>query len=587
MNIGPSFGWFHHADGDRGVVLCASIGYEGLCAHRSWRALADALAAAGLPTLRFDYPGEGDSLGDSEDSLLLDRWRGSIRAAVDWMRETVGVREVALVGLRLGASLAAEVGGVERLVEIAPVVKGRSYLRELDAMARMLAASAGAPTSPKGQEVELEGFVLSSATCDAICAVDLTRLAAAPAPRILVMRDPTTRSVADHVARLEALGAVVETRELADYAALTPAPLPAPPPMDDFAAIVAFVGAGAARARILAPAPGGLATDVFTETALRFGADGRLAGVLCLPRGAPAATVVMLDTGANHHIGCGRSAVIHARALAEMGVASLRMDSLGVGESAPVAGGPRSALYRAERAEDVVAALDCLAARGLKRITLFGVCSGATLAIFAALRDPRVEAMILANAQVFGRIDDAAIDELLTTGFGATSTYVSKAMSARAWARVASGEVSLGKLVSIFAALARRKTMSLLRATRLGPGHGKALEARRNFATLARRGVRMLLVHGDRDVGREEVDLCFGADGRFLRRLDGVSLDVISGADHALASQLSREAMLERISAFLRSAEMRVAAPRRRSKTLVGALTLAAIGALAMLMHLE
>jgi pimeloyl-ACP methyl ester carboxylesterase len=401
------------------------------------------------------------------------------------------------------------------------------------------------------------------------------------------MRDPASRAIGEYAARLEALGAKMETRDFANYAALTPAPLPAPPPLADFDAIVAFAGDGARRARIAAPAPGGLATDVFVETALRFGADGRLAGILCLPRGAPSATVLMLDTGANHHIGCGRSAVLHARALAEMGVASLRMDSLGIGDSARVEGGPRAALYREERAADVGAALDCLAARGLTRVTLVGVCSGATLALFAALRDARIEGLILANAQVFGRIDDKRIDALLTTGFGATSTYVSKAMSASAWARVVSGEVALSKLVSIIAAIARRKAVGLLGASRLGPGRSKAVEARRNVSALARRGVRMLFIHGDRDVGREEVDLCFGPDGRFLRRLDGVSLDVLSGADHALASRLSREAMLERISAFLRSAETSVAAPRRRSKTLVGALALAALGALAMLMNLE
>ncbi|MBY6241006.1 hypothetical protein [Methylosinus sp. Sm6] len=588
VTIGPSFGWLHHADGDRGVVMCASIGYEGLCAHQSWRTLADALAAAGLPTLRFDYPGEGDSLGDGDDPALVDSWRGSIRAAVAWMRETIGVREVALVGLRLGASLAAEVGGVERLVEIAPVVKGRSYLRELGAMSYMLATTANAPTSPKGEDIELEGFALSRATCEAIRAIDLTCLPAAPAPRILAMRDPAARSIADHLSRLEALGAEVETREFADYAALTPGPLPAPPPLADFDAIVAFLGADARRAPIMAPAAGEFATDRFVETALRFGADGRLAGVLCAPRAAPSATVLMLDTGANHHIGCGRSAVIHARALAETGVASLRMDSLGIGDSARVEGGPRSALYREERAEDVVAALDCLEARGLPRVTVFGVCSGATLALYAALRDARVERLMLANAQVFGRVDETMIDELLTTDFGATSTYVSKAMSARAWARVASGEVSLGKLASIFAALARRKASGLLGAARLGPGRGKALEARRNFAALARRGVRILLVHGDRDVGREALDLCFGPGGRFLRRLDGVSLDIVSGADHALASPLSRDAMLERISAFAREAETSgAAAPRRRSQTRSGALALAARSALATLMRLR
>jgi len=59
VSIGQNFGWLHHANGDRGVVMCAAMGYEALCAHQSWRVLADGLAAAGLPTLRFDYPGGG------------------------------------------------------------------------------------------------------------------------------------------------------------------------------------------------------------------------------------------------------------------------------------------------------------------------------------------------------------------------------------------------------------------------------------------------------------------------------------------------------------------------------------------------
>jgi hypothetical protein len=60
------FGWLHPAPGRRGVVLCNAWGQEALCAHRSWRLLAMDLAAAGLPTLRFDYPGTGDSLDDPE-----------------------------------------------------------------------------------------------------------------------------------------------------------------------------------------------------------------------------------------------------------------------------------------------------------------------------------------------------------------------------------------------------------------------------------------------------------------------------------------------------------------------------------------
>jgi pimeloyl-ACP methyl ester carboxylesterase len=587
VSIGPCFGWFHHAEGDRGVVMCATIGYEGLCAHQSWRILADRLAAAGLPTLRFDYPGEGDSLGDGDEPDQLARWRESIRAAVAWMRESIGVREVTIVGLRLGASLAAEVGGVDRLVEIAPVVKGQSYLRELKAMSRMLAASAGAPEGAGGGGVELEGFALAPALCDEIKTVDLARLDARPAPDVLLMLDPSARAGADHAARLEALGSRVRTATFAEYVALTPAPLPAPPPLADFDVIVAFAAEGAGSGRTATPAPSGLSTDVFVEKAVRFGEDDSLAGILCLPRGEPETTVLILNTGANYHIGCGRSAVVMARELARSGVASLRMDGLGIGDSAVVEGGPRATLYREERAVDVSAALDLLARRGLTDVVLLGVCSGATLAVFAGLRDARVGRMILGNIQIFSQRDDETLEERLTTGFGATSTYVSKAMSARSWARVVSGEVSVGKLVSIGGALLRRKAAGLLKASRLGPAQAAALDAQRNFAALARRGARILILHGEHDVGREELELCFGSDARFLRRLGGISFDIVPGRDHSLASPASRTALQERLFAFLRSAETTSVPPRRTSGALFGAAALAALGALALLVKHE
>ncbi|CAN2534130.1 hypothetical+protein [Methylocapsa aurea] len=582
--IGESFGWLHHADGDRGVVMCASIGYEGLCAHQSWRVLADRLAAAGLPTLRFDYPGEGDSLGDPADPALVDSWREQIHMAVRWMREAIGVREVTLVGLRLGAALAAEVGGVERLVQIAPVVKGSSYLRELKMMARVLAASGATPeasvaAATAGDDIHLEGFAITQSMAAAIKRIDLTRLEAAPAERVLLLHDPAALPAPEFLQRLESLGAIVETRELLDYRALTPAPVPPPPPLADLDAIVAFASEGAGRALTSRPPEGALATEHFIERAALFGERRQLAGVLCLPRGKPKMTVLMLDTGANHHIGCGRSTVDFARSLARHGFASLRMDTLGIGDSAALAEGPRAALYQMERAADVSAALDFLEMRGLEEVTLYGVCSGAALALYAALADDRVKALALANLQVFGRIDGEDRDKLLEMGFAATHTYVAKAMSARAWGRVVNGEVSLGKLVDIASSLARRKASAFAGALaqRLGVTHGKAREARANFAELSARGVRILMLHGDHDVGREEMDVCFGPDARFLRTLPNVAIDVVDGADHALSSALSREALLEKMSFFLLAADRYADPGRDNRKATTGALTLATL----------
>ena len=71
----PLFGWLHgHAGVSRGtgLVLCNPFGYESLCAHRTLRRLAETASAAGIPTLRFDYDGCGDSAGSDMDPRRLE-----------------------------------------------------------------------------------------------------------------------------------------------------------------------------------------------------------------------------------------------------------------------------------------------------------------------------------------------------------------------------------------------------------------------------------------------------------------------------------------------------------------------------------
>src|SRR6187402_2642822 len=91
------FGWLHEGvpSAARGVVLCQPFGREAMWVHKGWRVLAENLAAAGSPTLRFDYAGTGDSAGESEDfgegEEQLERWLKSIRAAVAFLKQTTGV----------------------------------------------------------------------------------------------------------------------------------------------------------------------------------------------------------------------------------------------------------------------------------------------------------------------------------------------------------------------------------------------------------------------------------------------------------------------------------------------------------------
>jgi len=122
------------------VLLCNPFGEEASRAHRSYRVLATQLERAGYAGLRFDYSGTGDSLGDSR-AATIDDWVGDIVIAAERLRAASGASRVALVGLRLGATLAtlASASGALRPRHVLlwdPVVDGAGYVRELIAQHR-------------------------------------------------------------------------------------------------------------------------------------------------------------------------------------------------------------------------------------------------------------------------------------------------------------------------------------------------------------------------------------------------------------------------------------------------------------------
>ena len=144
-------GWLHRpaSAADVGVLICAPVGRDARCAHLLLRWIGEALAEAGYPALRFDYLGCGDSLDVAPEVDALSVWTANIHQAADALQAATGVRRLVFCGLRLGASLAAAATqareDVAGLVMMAPVVRGRAWLRELK-----LAAELGTPSHRPG-----------------------------------------------------------------------------------------------------------------------------------------------------------------------------------------------------------------------------------------------------------------------------------------------------------------------------------------------------------------------------------------------------------------------------------------------------
>ena len=113
-----------------GVLMLHAFAEEKLWTQRASALLARALADAGLPVLRFDHRGHGDSDREHHE-MTLDSMLEDLDAAAAAFRAAEGVDELHLFGFRLGGALAlaraAELGA-SSVALVNPVADGGDFL---------------------------------------------------------------------------------------------------------------------------------------------------------------------------------------------------------------------------------------------------------------------------------------------------------------------------------------------------------------------------------------------------------------------------------------------------------------------------
>jgi hypothetical protein len=140
------------------------------------------------------------------------------------------------------------------------------------------------------------------------------------------------------------------------------------------------------------------------DEALRFGPEGQLVAILSRPgtvrAGAtPGLAFVLLNAGVLHRVGPHRLHVVLARRIATAGVASLRLDLGGIGDSITTSD---AASFRDSAVADTREAMTGLtAAIGAERFVLFGICAGADNSIATALVDDRVAGIVLVDPAAY------------------------------------------------------------------------------------------------------------------------------------------------------------------------------------------
>jgi exosortase A-associated hydrolase 2 len=168
--------------------------------NRSRRMLALQMAAfaeRGIGSLLVDPYGTGDSEGEFQD-LTWDGWREDTLAGLAWLERETGTR-VAILGLRLGAMLAAEIARdhgsrIGCLVLWQPVVDGElamTQMLRLRLAADMSTAGAAGLTTKDlrsrlaaGEIVEVAGYPLRGGLTAAIDRLQLRDMAPPPPLRV-------------------------------------------------------------------------------------------------------------------------------------------------------------------------------------------------------------------------------------------------------------------------------------------------------------------------------------------------------------------------------------------------------------------
>lgn len=412
----PLAGFLHEPrDPPRGaVVICPPFGYEHTCSHRTLRTLGDHLASRGIVALRFDYEGTGASSGRGDAPDQLDRWRQSVREAVDEMRGR-GFESVALFGLRLGGALALEVGGstpcVHAVATWVPVTDGSRYARELRAQ------SAVSPGGLRGDgSLNVMGHLLEARVVSAIKQWRPVEGVRSGLP-VLTVTSPAWRTNAELVADLQRADVELEVRtvpgtpEVLETAAeLVRVPVPLIREIGDWLA-------ARATADVLTVEPARAHQDAvrrfddgdgpITESLERLEPFGNHA-VIAAPGGAEPSgeAFVFWNNGVATSDGPGRAWTQFARRFAATGATTMRFDLTGLGNSPDTETSIATEEPLARNAgSQLIAAVELLRARGASRITAVGLCSGAQLGIRTVSHTPAIDRVFAINPALYAPRD--------------------------------------------------------------------------------------------------------------------------------------------------------------------------------------
>ncbi|MDO9598624.1 MAG: hydrolase 1, exosortase A system-associated [Azoarcus sp.] len=273
---------------------------------------------------------------------------------------------------------------------------------------------------------------------------------------------------------------------------------------------------------------------MFVERTLLFSCKGEsLVGVVTDPAATPRSGVLIIVGGPQYRAGSHRQFVLLARQMAENGLACMRFDNRGMGDS----------MGEARDFEviddDIAAAVDAFmdAVPTLEKLVLWGLCGGASAAAAYAPCDSRVSGLVLLNPWV--RTEETAARTYLK------HYYAQRLLDLSFWKRLVGGQVGVFRAFGGFVSTFRRTRIRSAKSNSPVSG-GKQTETVSLYARILKGvglpGMRTVIILSGRDYVAREFEDVVKASPEFSALISEGSIKMLHfpDVDHTFSNAVAR-----------------------------------------------
>jgi len=271
----------------------------------------------------------------------------------------------------------------------------------------------------------------------------------------------------------------------------------------------------------------------YTEQAIVFDCDGsRLIGIVTLPETPAETGVVIVVGGPQYRAGSHRQFTLLARHLAEQGIASMRFDYRGMGDS-------EGKMRNFESVDDDIrASIDTLLRHipEVHRVVLWGLCDAAAANLFYAHTDTRVGGLVLLNPWVH---TEAGASRARIKHY-----YLSRLLQRSFWMKLISGEVKLRCSLRDLAKSVQNVVSGYEQTPSISvnPMHGSSGYIQKMLDGMVHFNGEVMFILSGNDLVAQEFEYLVSRESQWKKTCDssGVMQNKLMGATHTFSSQVWR-----------------------------------------------